>query len=286
MERRVGCALGGGGARGLSHIGVLKVLEEHGISPKVIAGTSIGALVGALYARGLTAAEIEKIALEVDWRRMARLVDVTLPFHGLMQGKRITSLIKSILGEPDFSELKLPFACVATNIESGQETVLTKGSVVDAVRASISVPGILMPVSLDGCYLVDGGLLNVVPVKTCRELGADYVIGVNVIPEPVSTTAALYNWNISRGARDNIGKVGVGSEKKRFWRQRGPNLVKVLTQSLIIPGHRLAMLDLADADVAINPSVGTIGFFQFDKAAEAIALGEEAARAALEKAEL
>jgi NTE family protein len=286
MEVMVGCALGGGGARGLSHIGVLKVLEQHNIHPRVIAGTSIGALVGALYAGGMTAAEIEKVALEVDWRRMARLVDVTLPFHGLLQGKRITSLVRSIIGDPDFSELKLPFACVATDIESGEEMTLTRGSVVDAVRASISVPGILMPVRLDGRYLVDGGLLNQVPVKTCRELGAGYVIGVNVIPEPLSTTAALYNWHISGKTRDNSGKATVVREKKPFFRQRGPNLVKILTQSLIIPGHRLAMMDLAGADLAISPSVGGIGFFQFDKAAEAIAIGEKAARAALEEAGL
>jgi len=104
--RTIGCALGGGGARGLSHIGVLKVLEQHGLAPQVIAGTSIGALVGALYAGGLSALDIEKVALKVDWRRMAQLADVTLPFSGLLQGKRIASLVRSIIGDLDFSDLK------------------------------------------------------------------------------------------------------------------------------------------------------------------------------------
>jgi len=280
--RKIGCALGGGAARGLSHIGVLKVLEQHGLAPQVIAGTSIGALVGALYAGGLTASDIEKVALEVDWRRMARLVDVTFPLSGLMQGKRIKSLVRSVLGDLDFSDLKCPFACVATDIASGEEIVLTSGSVVDAVRASISIPGILMPVTLSGRYLVDGGLVNEVPVKTCRDLGAGYVIGVNVIPDPSSMVAPLDGQRTTRILRSP--PLSAGIDRRRLIKQRGPNLVRVLTQSLIIPGYRLAMENLAEADLSISPAVGTIGFFQFDKAEEAIALGEEAARAVLERA--
>ncbi len=280
-ERKTGCALGGGGARGLSHIGVLKVLEQHGLAPQVVAGTSIGALVGALYAGGLRASDIEEVALKVDWRRMARLADVTLPFSGLLQGKRIASLVRSILGDLDFSDLKYPFACVATDISSGEQVILTRGSVVDAVRASISVPGILMPVKLDGRYLVDGGLVIQVPVRTCRELGAEYVVGVNVIPDPSGTVASRDGRQTARVVRRETVKTGVSADRRRLFKYGGPNLVRVLTQSLIIPGHRLAMQDLAGADLAISPSVGGIGFFQFDRAEEAIALGEEAAKAAL-----
>ena len=280
--RKIGCALGGGAARGLSHIGVLKVLERYGLAPQVIAGTSIGALVGALYAGGLTASDIEKVALEVDWRRMARLVDVTFPLSGLLQGKRIKSLVRSVLGDQDFSDLKYPFACVATDIASGEEIVLTSGSVVDAVRASISIPGIFMPVTLNGRYMVDGGLVNEVPVRTCRDLGAEYVVGVNVIPDPSSMVASLEHRRTARRVRSEMATAGI--EKRRLLKQRGPNLVKVLTQSLIIPGYRLAMENLSEADLSISPAVGAIGFFQFDKAQEAIALGEEAAKATLERA--
>lgn len=282
--RKIGCALGGGGARGLSHIGVLKVLEQRGLAPQVVAGTSIGALVGALYAGGLSAADIEKVALEVDWRRMAQLADVTLPFSGLLQGKRITSLVRSILGDLDFSDLKYPFACVATDISCGEQVILTKGSVVDAVRASISVPGVLMPVKLDGRYLVDGGLVIEVPVVTCRELGAEYVVGVNVIPDPSSMVASLNGRHTERQLRTEAAIAHVPAERRWLFRRRGPNLVRVLTQSLIIPGYRLAMQNLAEADLAISPEVGVIGFFQFDKAEQAIALGEEAATAVLGKA--
>ena len=279
--RKIGYALGGGGARGLSHIGVLKVLEEHGIYPDAIAGTSIGALVGVLYAGGLKAAEIEEVALQVNWRRMALLVDPTVSLAGFVQGKRVTSLLKSILGDLSFPDLKLKFAAVATDIVSGEQVILTSGSVIDAVRASFSVPGILTPVRVGGRYLVDGGLVNEVPVGVCRQLGAEYVVGVNVIPDP---SAMLQRPRTGgRWARRKKATAATESQMRRSEtaRQRRPNLVQVLSQSLLIPGYRIAVQDLAGADLAISPAAGGIGFFDFDRAAEAIAAGEEAAREAL-----
>ena len=182
--KKVGLALGGGAARGLSHIGVLKVLEENKIYPDVITGTSIGALVGALYAGGIPIKDIEQFAVGLDFKCLALLTDITLPVSGLIGGKRIITLIKSILGDLTFSQLKHEFACVATDIITGEQVVLQEGSLVEAVRASISLPGIFTPVRITGRHLVDGGLVNEVPVSVCRELGAEFVIGVNVIPEP------------------------------------------------------------------------------------------------------
>jgi NTE family protein len=182
---RIGYALGGGAARGLSHIGVLKVLHKHGISPDIIAGTSIGAIIGALYAGGLDPNEIEQLVLGLNWKKLVYLVDMTLPLNGLVQGKRVVSLLKSILGETTFAQLRFDFACVATDIISGEQVVLRDGSLIEAVRASISIPGVLTPVAIKGRYLVDGGLVNTVPVSVCREMGAQYVIGVNVIPQPI-----------------------------------------------------------------------------------------------------
>jgi NTE family protein len=279
-EKKIGYALGGGGARGLAHIGVLKVLEERGVYPYAIAGTSIGALVGVLYAGGLKAAEIEEVALGVNWRRMALLVDPTVSPSGFVRGRRITSLLKSVLGDLSFPDLKVKFAAVATDIVRGEGVILTSGSVLDAVRASISVPGILTPVSVEGRYLVDGGLVNEVPVGVCRQLGAGYVVGVNVIPDPSGMMAMPWSqrrWMSRKkaaagGRTGKAGKPGTGR----------PNVVQVLSQSLLIPGYRVAMQDLAGADVAISPAVGGIGFFDFDRAAEAIAAGEAAARQALE----
>jgi len=181
---KIGYALGGGAARGLSHIGVLKVLEEYGIYPDIIAGTSIGAIVGALYAGGYKPIEIEQIVLGLDWKKLVYLVDMTLPISGLLKGKRVVSLLTSILGDLTFSQLGYAFACVATDISNGAQVVLRDGSLIEAVRASISIPGIFTPVAIKGRYLVDGGLVNTVPVSVCREMGAGYVIAVNVIPEP------------------------------------------------------------------------------------------------------
>lgn len=277
---KIGYALGGGGARGLSHIGVIKILEEHGIYPDVIAGTSIGALVGALYASGLRAGDIER-ALRLDLRRLAMLADVRLSLSGLVQGKRVASALKSFLGDLTFADLKIPFACVATDIVHGKQVVIRTGPVITAVRASISVPGIFTPVQVRGRYLVDGGLVNMVPVSTCREMGAEYVVGVNVIPDPAGR---IHEPESSQG-EDEQG-TGVREPRPRKSRQPrpgAPNVVKVLIQSLYIPGYRIAMENLGDADLAICPEVGNIGFFQFDKEVEAIEAGERAARAALEE---
>jgi len=280
---KIGYALGGGGARGLAHIGVMKVLEEHGIYPDVIAGTSMGALVGALYASGLRAGDIER-ALRLDLRRLAMLADVRLSLSGLVQGKRVTSALKAFLGDLDFSDLKIPFACVATDIVNGQQIVMRSGPVITAVRASISVPGLFTPVKVRGRYLVDGGLVNMVPVSACRDMGAEYVVGVNVIPDPAGRIhepedEADDEEEEERGSRSRL-------RRSKQPKPSAPNVVKVLIQSLYIPGYRIAMENLEAADLAISPEVGNIGFFQFDKEVEAIEAGEKAAQLALEEAGL
>lgn len=262
---KTGYALGGGGARGAAHIGVLKVLEEQGIFPDVIAGTSAGALVGALYARGLKPAEIEKLALELNWRDLGRFADITVPRSGLVEGKRIMTRLKSIIGDIRFSDLKLPLVCVATDIATGEEALLCEGSVADAVRASISVPGLITPVRLGGRYLVDGGLVNQVPARTCRQMGADYVVAVNVSPNPARVPCGR------KGTRPETGESGA----------RAPSLVKVLLQVSLITGYRQAMEDVECSDLVISPPVDDIGLFEFNRAAQAIAIGEEAARRAL-----
>lgn len=185
--KKLGYALGGGAARGLFHIGVLSVLEEYGITPDIIAGTSIGSIIGAMYASGLKTSDLKQIACSIDWKQVVRLTDIgVLPKGGLIQGRRIVSLLKSIIGDISFSQLKCNYAVVAADLYTGQQVVFTKGSLIEAIRASISIPGIFAPVHYEGCYLVDGGLVNVVPVSVCRDLGADFVIGVNVIPDPTS----------------------------------------------------------------------------------------------------
>src|SRR4030042_3397724 len=185
-RQKIGYALGGVAARGLFHIGVLNVLEEHNVYPDVITGTSMGSIIGALYASGLKAREIKKLACSIDWKQTIRLADIVLPTSGLIQGRRIIKLLKSILADIKFNQLKYKFACVAADMYTGEQIVLKSGSIIEAVRASISIPGIFTPVNKDGRYMVDGGLVNVVPVSVCRDMEAEYVIGVNVIPDPTS----------------------------------------------------------------------------------------------------
>lgn len=218
---------------------------------------------------------------------MALLVDPALPLFGLLRGKRVTSLLKSILGDLSFPDLKLQFASVATDIVSGEQVVLASGSVLDAVRASISVPGIFTPVRVGGRHLVDGGLVNEVPVSVCHQMGAEYVIGVNVIPDPSGMLQRP--WSERRwGRRKKANAVSAQLQERRSKtsQQKRPSLVKILSQSLIIPGYRIAMHNLSAADLAISPAVGGIGFFDFDRAAEAIAAGEEGARHALDQGQV
>lgn len=173
MTRRggVGLVLSGGGARGFAHIGVLHVLEERGVRVDALAGTSMGAILGALYAAGYTAAEIYELADGLGWRDV---IDVSLQ-AGLMKGDKLHSFLASHLPER-FDQLRLPFAVTTTDMETGEEQVVMDGPLVDAVRASSSFPGAFDPVVLDGRTLADGGIVNNLPVAAAALLGCDYVI--------------------------------------------------------------------------------------------------------------
>ena len=324
-KQKIGYALGGGGARGLAHIGVLKVLEEFNIFPDVIVGTSIGAIIGALYAGGYRALDIERIALGLDWKKTLSLADFSLPAGGFIQGKKITALLKSILGDLTFKQLQCTYACATTDIITGDEIILRDGSLIEAVRASISLPGIFKPVSVKGRYLVDGGLLNEVPAGVCRQLGANYVIGVNVIPAPrsicntnadhlaaacalsdpvqnkesasqeesqdvtthlVKIEQAISNFVTNHITRRESGEQWAGKSRRRTAKLKPPTLWEVVRQSLIIAQYHVAIQNIRAADLAISPEIEDIGFWQFTRAAEAIAAGERTTRVVLKNSVL
>jgi len=176
-ELKVGLALGGGGARGAAHIGVLTELEESNIPVHCIAGTSAGSLVGALYASGLTPDQILTLALKTTWRD---LVHLTLPRVGLVNANRMEMLLNELLLESNIEDLGLPFAAVACDLLTGKEVVLDRGNAATAVRASCSIPGIFVPVPLGDVLLVDGGVVNGVPVNVARLLGANFLIAVKL----------------------------------------------------------------------------------------------------------
>lgn len=263
-HKKVGLALGSGAARGLAHIGVLEVLEREGIPIDMIAGTSIGALIGALYAQGKKSHHIKELALEMGWARLVSLVDLTLPKTGLIGGNRIKTWLRSVIGKDvQFSDLKMPFACVATDVMTGEEMVMNCGSVLDAVRATISIPSIFTLVNHEGRYLVDGTLVNPVPVSVLKNMGAEFIIAVNVIPD-LSATNRSY-WTGKKGSK----------ELKEL------NIIDIVMQSIYIGVHTLVKAVTQNADVVIEPQLAYISPGDFLRARECIRQGEVATQDAI-----
>ncbi len=265
---KVGLALSGGGARGLAHIGVLKVLEREDIPVDFLAGTSMGGIIAAAYAAGLSIEYIEKEALRMGrLRNLITLMDRSLPRLGLFEGQKVQEYLAGHLGDITFDELKIPLALVAVDLETGEEVVLRKGRVVDAVRATISLPGVFAPYRLDGRLLVDGGVLNNLPADVVREMGADAVIAVDVGIKPEDLPHFLE------------------AEKKRLPLTQIPLIIETLRRTVGIMEGWINAQKLAQAkpEVLIKPALSDdIGLFVgFNRVAECIAAGEEAAIAAL-----
>jgi NTE family protein len=253
--KKIGLALSGGAARGLAHIGVLEVLQKEGVPIDIIAGTSAGAVIGAIYAWNQDISRIKKHALEATWKDLT-LIDPSLFKSGLIKGKKIQTLLTSYIGgNKKFSDLKINFACVATDIDTGEEVVIDSGSVPEAVRASISIPGIFALVKREGRYLVDGGLTTPVPVNVVRRMGADFVIAVNVTPD-----------------------VNTRMKKPEKKPEKGPNIFQVMLQSIYITTYSLSRNNLEDADIIIEPDLANIGAGDFQKARELIIRGTQAAQ--------
>ena len=178
---RFGLVLSGGGAQGLAHIGTLKVLEEAGIRPDYLAGTSMGGVIAAAYAAGLALDEIEHIAADISkTRNLLRLADISLPQQGIFRGERVLNFFEKHLRGCTFAELGIPLTLIAVDLNTGQEIHLQEGSVAEALRATVSIPGLFAPVKRDGMRLVDGGLLNNLPVDAARQMGSDVVLAVDV----------------------------------------------------------------------------------------------------------
>ncbi|OYD13863.1 hypothetical protein CH333_09630 [candidate division WOR-3 bacterium JGI_Cruoil_03_44_89] len=309
MKRKIGLALGAGAARGYAHIGVLKVLDEEKIPIDFIAGTSIGALMGAIYASGISAKEMEELVLNLDRRKTTSFFTPTLPYSGLVEGKRITEFMKSIIGNPNIEDLKIPFAAVATDVMSGREVIFTKGSTIEAVRASISIPGIFTPCKYNENFLVDGGLVNPVPVNCVREMGADFIIAVNVLPSPERgthklrmkgeekqfptspITSEIVNTRLSqflRPVKNVIENPFITLTGKLKTIRETPSIFTVILQTIAITEHQILNLQLKSSkpDILIEPEVGFIKPLEFYRGKEGIVEGERATRLVLSKYDL
>jgi len=243
---KIALVLGGGAVRGFAHVGVIKTLEAHGIVPDMVVGTSVGSVVGALYAGGYSGFELQKIAFQLEQDSVG---DWALPNRGFVKGEMLQNFINKALQDRAIERLNKPFAAVATELQSGEITVFRRGNTGMAVRASSSIPGVFQPVSIGGKEYVDGGLVSPIPVKVARAMGADIVIAVDISSKP-------------RYAKVN-------------------DTVDIMLQTFNIMGQTIGRYELAEADVVIRPQTGTIGATEFDQKHLAIMEGEKAALAAL-----
>lgn len=270
---KIGVALGSGSARGWAHIGVLRALAEIGVRPDIVCGTSIGAFVGAAYANG-DLARLEGWVRSLTWQEVVGFFDVGAR-GGLIKGDKLMAFFERHFVDHDFSALPLPFACVATDLLSGREVWLREGSVADAVRASVTLPGLLAPQARERQLLVDGGLVNPVPVSLARALGADLVIAVDLGSDVVGHRfkgRPLPSW------RQRLDQWLGRSESPDT--AVGPSLLDVVAGSINIMQVRIARSRLAGepADVLIAPRLAQVGLFDYHRGEEAIEEGMEAVR--------
>lgn len=244
---KLGVALGGGFARGLAHIGVLKALEEEGVPVDFVAGTSVGAIIGACYCSGVSASELEEIARNTRFRHFARW---TLSRYGFCSNDRMARFCARILKTHTFEELKVPLAITATDFQSGEAVVFTKGPLVGPIRASCAYPGMFLPVEIEGRSYIDGMLAYAVPTTPLRHMGAERVIGVYLSA----------HWSQQRAPR---------------------HLFEVIGQCFSIAQAKMYDLWKKDADVVLEPDVNGFSYDCFDRAKELITLGENSVRAIL-----
>ena len=280
----IGLALGGGAARGFAHIGVMRTLVAHGIVPDVIVGTSIGAVVGGCYAsQELDALESWSRGLTV--RSVLSYLDLSLSGAGLIRGDTLAARLESALVDKRIDDLSIRFAAIATEFNTGHEIWLTRGRLAEALRASYALPGIFPPVRIGGRWLVDGALVNPVPVSAARALGARLVIAVNlnadifgrgtIISDHGSDESDEAAAQTPRGLRGVF--TGKQSFRQFFGTRTRPGIPTVMVEAFNVMQDRITRARLAGdpADVLISPRLGHIGWFDFHRAAEAISIGAE-----------
>jgi NTE family protein len=288
---KIGLALGGGSARGWAHIGVIRTLAEAGVVPDMVCGTSVGAFVGAAYVDG-DLDRLEQWANNLTRQAVVGFLDFSLG-SGLIKGEKLIEFFRSHFVDKPISKLPLPFAVVATDLQTGREIWLQAGMVSDAVRASIALPGLFTPVEHEGRWLVDGGLVNPVPVSLCRAMGADLVIAVDLNSDIVGkhfrkartskTAAPDHAGSIGETvlARIQSGMATLGIAAKIP--DNRPSMLDVLASSINIMQQRITRSRLVGdpADVLIAPRLSEFGLLEFHRAAVAIEIGSRAAKQAL-----
>jgi NTE family protein len=284
----IGIALGGGAARGWAHIGVLKTLAEAGLEPDIVAGTSIGAVAGACYVTGRLR-ELEEFAGALTRRRVFGFLDFNFAGSGLITGQRLNSRLETHLREFTIEKLERKFVAVATELGTGHEVWINKGNLVNALRASFSLPGIFRPVKVNGRWLIDGALVNPIPVSVCRALGARIVIAVNLNSDVIGKGSTIHDHEAFADAPSapedtqfpgSNGRAAIHLlHRQIFGRGHGaPGISSVMMDAINITQDRIARSRLAGdpPDITIAPKVGSIGLFDFHRATEAMTQGARA----------
>jgi len=277
---KLGLVFSSGGARGSAHVGVLKVLAESGIAPDVIAGTSMGAQVGGAYAVGIPIDEMEAQWRSTSFGRVFRTLFPTIPWSGWSSGREIVRYLDRLLGDHRIEDLSIPFAAVATDLKAGTSVSITSGSLTRAIRASLSVPGLFTPVWIDDRLLIDGGVANPMPVDVARDLGADVVIGVDVLVDPAEIE--LSGLPALSLRERNLGIVKEWRSPETNGRRFHPSVFSVLFQMSTVFQKRLADLQIRThpPDVLIRPDFSADPPC-YSNVGCGIEAGEEAAREAL-----
>ncbi|WP_111859488.1 patatin-like phospholipase family protein [Acinetobacter sp. CFCC 10889] len=242
-EPVIALALGGGGAKGFAHIGVIKVLESHGIKPKIVTGTSAGSFVGSIYASGKTPYQMQQIALQL---KESDLRDLTLNRQGIVLGEKLQNYVNAHVANKPIEKFPIRFAAVATRLDNGKKAEFIKGNVGQAVRASCSIPNVFVPTTIGNTKYVDGGLVSPIPVQTAKNMGADIVIAVDISARPS------------------------GSQPMNMW--------GLLDQTINIMGQQSINSELSQANIVIQPKVGNLGTLDLKASNQAILEGEKAAQ--------
>lgn len=290
MKTKIGIALGGGAARGWAHLGVLRALFKAGIKPDIVAGTSIGAVVGGCYVADKLEA-LEEFALGLTRRRVFGYLDFNMAGSGLITGQRLRHQLETHLGEQLIEDLRYPFTAVATEIGTGNEVWLSRGRLVDAMRASYALPGIFRPMNINGRWLFDGALVNPVPVTVCRALGANYVIAVHlnadmggrgaVLPHIVAESVNAAQAEENAAPKGKNGRAALKLiQRQLFGRGENiPGISTVMFDAFNIVQDRIARSRLAGdpPDAMITPKLAGVGPFDFHRADELIRRGTTAA---------
>jgi len=286
---RIGLALGSGVARGWAHLGVIRALSRHGIEPDVIVGTSIGAVVGGVHLAGKSDV-LEAWARSLTRLRMISYMDFRVRNGGMIGGRHLVDALRQNVGDIRIEELGIPFVAVATDLVTGHEVWLREGDLVDAMRTSFSLPGVFEPMQHQDRWLVDGALVNPVPVSVCHALGAQMTIAVNLnadilgkerrLGAAIPTVAGFDLLSELKENEEAAKQSRIGSLAKRIFRREPthPSMFGVMISALGIVQDRISRSRLAGEppDVHITPRLGTVGLFEFDRADEIIAEGEAA----------